>query len=402
MPSLKIVQYVRKYAEFFVDLWLQEYEFQRYDSHTMAWAIVLASRRAVHFRKVWNEEFEFLLNWNLQDVEECYREIYKFYISSFPDKGGWKKDLGKEDYSKHKTSHHESSTNRQASSTLKQRSNSIKSHLWSIETKNVHYSKPRNNTKRNDSIQKRDNSSIPRISTNTEILKWLKDNSLNWNVTTPDKWMINANKNSSSNKKSSIKRFKPNILHQSRIPKPIMYDSNQRKPKIQSRNPKIDWRKTTKLDFDLSNLGMKVDNTSKSRKSLIPCNTSYQHISHNSSGMDTSYNKENTINQSTQNLRPNLKLKISKSKIYTTMDAKPELSRNKSFLKSNSKGSSTHNINESLTNYRSSSNLRPAMSRPNIIHNSSIKYSWTGLGIHTGVPSHNKSYGKIHINTIRQ
>ena len=370
----------------------------------MAWAIVLASRRAVHFRKVWNEEFDFLLDWNLQSVEECYREVYKFYIASFPGKNGCKKtETSKEEFNKNNTLTQDSSTTRQAASQLKQRSNSIKSHLWNIESKNVHYSKPRNYTKRNDSIQKRDNSSIPRITTNTEILKCLKDTSLNWNITTPDKPMITNHKSSSSNKKSSIKRFKPNIMHQSRIPKPIMYDSNQRKPKIQSRNPKIDWRKTSKLDFDMTNIGMKVDNSTKSRKSLNPWNTSYQHISHNSSAMDASYNKENIINQSNmQGFKPNLKLKIARSKIYTTMDVKPELSRNKSFLKSNSKGSSTQNISESIINYRSSSNLRPAISRPSITHNTSVKYSWTGIGMHAGVPSHNKSYGKIHINTMRQ
>ena len=181
-----------------------------------------------------------------------------------------KQRLQKKNLIKNNTLTQDSSTTRQAASQLKQRSNSIKSHLWNIESKNVHYSKPRNYTKRNDSIQKRDNSSIPRITTNTEILKWLKDTSLNWNITTPDKPMITNHKSSSSNKKSSIKRFKPNIMHQSRIPKPIMYDSNQRKPKIQSQNPKIDWRKTSKLDFDMTSIGMKVDSSTKSRKSLNP------------------------------------------------------------------------------------------------------------------------------------
>lgn len=131
-PNLKVVQYVRKYAEFFVDLCLQEYEFQKFDSHTLACAIVLASRRAVQFKRSWNEEFEFLLNCQKKDIEACYREIYKFYIASFPSK--------KENRSKPKTGSEESenkcrarknssSTTRQASINLKTRSNSIKSHL---------------------------------------------------------------------------------------------------------------------------------------------------------------------------------------------------------------------------------------------------------------------------------
>jgi hypothetical protein len=34
--SQETAKYIRGYAEFFVDLCLQEYEFQRYDSHTLA------------------------------------------------------------------------------------------------------------------------------------------------------------------------------------------------------------------------------------------------------------------------------------------------------------------------------------------------------------------------------
>jgi hypothetical protein len=80
--TANVAHYVRGYAEFFVDLWLQEYGFQKFDSHTLAWAVVLASRRAVHFRKTWNYEFEYLFDWDQKQVELWYREIYKFYIAS--------------------------------------------------------------------------------------------------------------------------------------------------------------------------------------------------------------------------------------------------------------------------------------------------------------------------------
>ena len=60
--SIQTAQYVRGYAEFFVDLCLQEYEFQKFDSHTLACAVVLASRRVIHMKKTWNPEFNNLLN----------------------------------------------------------------------------------------------------------------------------------------------------------------------------------------------------------------------------------------------------------------------------------------------------------------------------------------------------
>jgi len=83
-PTLKTVKYVKKYCEFFVDLWLQEQNFQKYSCIVLAIAIILAARKAVNIEPVWNEEFSFLFMMNFKHVENCYMETYRFYEISFP------------------------------------------------------------------------------------------------------------------------------------------------------------------------------------------------------------------------------------------------------------------------------------------------------------------------------
>lgn len=83
-PTLKNVQYVRKYCEFFVDLCLQELRFQKYSCIVLALAIILAARKSVHIKPIWNDEFDRLFMMNFKHVEKCYIELYSFYESSFP------------------------------------------------------------------------------------------------------------------------------------------------------------------------------------------------------------------------------------------------------------------------------------------------------------------------------
>ena len=410
-PSLKIVQYVRKYAEFFVDLWLQEYEFQKFESHTLAWAIVLASRRAVHFKKTWNPEFEFLLDCSQKDVEVCYREIYKFYMASFPNKVECKKEAKPKEESQtirqRKSSN--SSTSRTTNNALKNRSNSIKSHLWNIEKKDIVNNKPRTHIRKLGSNQKSgDRSSVIRQTiTNSGVSTTLRETSLNCNITTPDKPLMNTSqyKSSSSNKKSSIKRYKPADIAHNRIPRPALMDLNSRRPKLQSRNSKMEYKRPTKLDFGSQSSTLKLNSSSRSRKTLASNTSTINHISDLPTGWSTSSNKDNILfnRNSMQALKPGLKLKLSKSKVYTTIDAKAGLNTSTSFMANKSRNPSCQKINDLAKNYRSMSNLRPADNKPNVSHNSSLsKYPTMGIGLNLGSGSHNKSYGRIYPDSTRQ
>ena len=87
MPTTKTLHYTKKYCEFFADLCLQEYEFQKYDSETLAVSIILCARKGVKISPVWNAELSTLTSKTYEDVQECYRKIYTFYQKSFPTPG---------------------------------------------------------------------------------------------------------------------------------------------------------------------------------------------------------------------------------------------------------------------------------------------------------------------------
>lgn len=278
---------------------------------------------------------------------------------------------------------------------MRQRSNSIKSHLWSIDSKNIATNKPRNHVKRIEHNQRSgERSSLTRTgAAYHNVSKTLRENSMNGTITTPDKHIPVGNslyKNSSSQKKSSVKTFKPTEIKQWRIPRPALYDLNDKKPKLNSRNGKMDHKIPVKLDFD--NNSLKISSSSRPRKSLNPSTTSYKKISQMASYSNIAANKENMISKRTsQNLKPQLKLKITRSKIYSTIDSQSNLARNQSLINVKSRNTSKQRLNDWVKNYRSMSNLKQASNVPNI-HNTSItKYSTNGLSLNLGNPSHNKS-----------
>ena len=54
--NTRIARYIRKYSEFFADLSLQNYEFNNYDSVTLACACIAAARKTVGIDPMWREE----------------------------------------------------------------------------------------------------------------------------------------------------------------------------------------------------------------------------------------------------------------------------------------------------------------------------------------------------------
>mmetsp|Transcript_17100 Transcript_17100/g.16780 ORF Transcript_17100/g.16780 Transcript_17100/m.16780 type:complete len:92 (-) Transcript_17100:42-317(-) len=90
-------------------------------------------------RKVWNSEFDQLFDADRKEVELCAREIYKFYLASFPQnrssdsskkssKSG-RKSLKNEEKHKSRKSCNASKKKTEKTATIRQRSNSIKQHL---------------------------------------------------------------------------------------------------------------------------------------------------------------------------------------------------------------------------------------------------------------------------------
>ena len=74
--DFKLLKYLRKYAEFFVDLSLQEYEFSEYQSHILGCAAIAGARKAVGLYPLWNEELVELTQTSWDDIEICFKSLY--------------------------------------------------------------------------------------------------------------------------------------------------------------------------------------------------------------------------------------------------------------------------------------------------------------------------------------
>ena len=78
------MKYVRKYADFFAELCLQEYTFQQYLPSVMGAAVVAASRRAVKIDPIWSDELAQLTGYNERQIFKAYKHLYQYYMVSFP------------------------------------------------------------------------------------------------------------------------------------------------------------------------------------------------------------------------------------------------------------------------------------------------------------------------------
>lgn len=80
----KVPGYLKRYVEFFADLCLQDYSFQKYSPSLMAAAIVMASRKALSIGPIWRPELSALCKYEEEEVRPCFAAIWECYRSSFP------------------------------------------------------------------------------------------------------------------------------------------------------------------------------------------------------------------------------------------------------------------------------------------------------------------------------
>lgn len=81
----KALRSVRKYAEFFADLALQDYSFNRFDSHTVACACIAAARRSLGIQSYWNNQLTELTTSTWEKITSCFNELIRTYQAAFPD-----------------------------------------------------------------------------------------------------------------------------------------------------------------------------------------------------------------------------------------------------------------------------------------------------------------------------
>jgi Cyclin, N-terminal domain/Cyclin, C-terminal domain len=80
----KIPRYIKKYAEFFCNLTLQDYSFQQYLPTTLAAAILLASRVALQVEPRWRPELVRLTGYEEVEIVEVFHHVWEYYEEQFP------------------------------------------------------------------------------------------------------------------------------------------------------------------------------------------------------------------------------------------------------------------------------------------------------------------------------
>jgi hypothetical protein len=83
----KIPKYIKKYADFFCNLTLQDYSFQRYLPTHLAAAILLASRVALQLEPRWRPELVRLTGYEEVDFLDCFHHVWTYYEEQFPGHG---------------------------------------------------------------------------------------------------------------------------------------------------------------------------------------------------------------------------------------------------------------------------------------------------------------------------
>lgn len=83
----KIPKYVKKYAEFFCNLTLQDYTFQQYLPTQLAAAILLASRVALQLEPRWRPELVQLTGYTEAAILDTFHHVWTYYEEQFPGHG---------------------------------------------------------------------------------------------------------------------------------------------------------------------------------------------------------------------------------------------------------------------------------------------------------------------------
>ena len=81
----KYAKYMKRYIEFFADLFLQDYAFQRFAPSMMAASIVMASRKALGIRPLWRDELSTNTQYIRNDINSCFKAVWSCYRFNFPN-----------------------------------------------------------------------------------------------------------------------------------------------------------------------------------------------------------------------------------------------------------------------------------------------------------------------------
>lgn len=73
----EILAYLKKYSECFVNLSMDNYEFNQFPSHIVACAAIASTRKLVGISPLWNFELEELSGTSWDMIENCFNNLYR-------------------------------------------------------------------------------------------------------------------------------------------------------------------------------------------------------------------------------------------------------------------------------------------------------------------------------------
>jgi len=80
--------YVTKFAKFFLDISVQSYSFYQYTASVVAFAVLIASRRALKIKPYFNSKLPAICGHHPDAVRACFDELWKQYLLKFPIDAG--------------------------------------------------------------------------------------------------------------------------------------------------------------------------------------------------------------------------------------------------------------------------------------------------------------------------
>ncbi|MBA59068.1 MAG: hypothetical protein CMQ40_07830 [Gammaproteobacteria bacterium] len=81
----RVVKYLRRYTDFFADLCLQDYSFQRFRESVKGAAFLYSSRRAMSIEPIWPDRLVQITTYTEEALSECAKAVWDCYRKNFPN-----------------------------------------------------------------------------------------------------------------------------------------------------------------------------------------------------------------------------------------------------------------------------------------------------------------------------
>jgi cyclin B len=79
----EVNKHIKKYAEFFLDFFLHEYNYLKYQPSCLAAATVLCARRAIRMTPEWSNHLKHYTTYSKEELDQCVNDIWEKYEANY-------------------------------------------------------------------------------------------------------------------------------------------------------------------------------------------------------------------------------------------------------------------------------------------------------------------------------